>query len=173
MKACKPGQPAGRRILFPALIFSLVIPFGCRAEGVPVFLEAEAIVARFAKIRQDSDASGGAYITANPAKFIPMVALKIPPEFDRVTIWARTRGCVQGLKTDINGEAKDLKWQRRVTEGWEWYNFGTYSRAELGEMVRFIKAPGDEGGIDAIFLDPTNTIDPRAEENLKRYEAHP
>ncbi len=172
MKECNPC-PFGLRTLVASLTLTLTFAFEGHADPSPLYIEAESIASKFSKVMSDPDASDSIYITANPEKFIPLVHLKIPADFEYVTIWARLFGTPQVLRTDIENEAKDLKWQHRVTDTWAWYNFGSYSRADLGDSIRFVRAPGPNGGIDAIFLDPTGSIDPASETNLKSYEARP
>lgn len=159
--------------MFRFLYFALT-GIGCigtvGAENTPALFEAESIPAQYAKVEQDPDASGGLFIMAgNEDKYMPLVAVKVP-EFERMTIWARVRERPKVLRTDLDGKAVDLKWHHRVSENWEWVNFGTYSRSELGEMIRIVRAPGGPGGIDALFLDPTESIDPAFVADMHIYE---
>ncbi|MGE9293187.1 MAG: hypothetical protein ACQKBW_06210, partial [Puniceicoccales bacterium] len=59
----------------------------------------------------------------------------------------------------------------KVPAEWTWVSFGTYKRSELGDSIRIVRAPGGEGGVDAVFLDTTGYIDPRDVKDLNIYEA--
>lgn len=171
MKACNSGQIIPRVACVIAAL--LLVASGARAQGDPLFYEAEDIASKYGKVQQDETASGRMYITANPEKFIPLVSVKLPADFQKLTIWARIRGCSEILKTDLNGEAVDLKMKGKVSDFWEWVDFGTYSRSELGESIRFVRTPGKDGGIDAVFLDPTGQVTPSDTSDLKKYESRP
>ncbi|WP_269522159.1 hypothetical protein [Coraliomargarita parva] len=138
----------------------------------PRYYEAESIPAKYTEVEMDELASGRMYVRASKNdRYSPLAMVDLPQEMGRVTIWARIRGCSQELKTNLNGKAVDLKWKHQVPAKWTWVNFGPYERDALGDSIRFVRAPGGAGGLDAVFLDTTNAIDPRAVEDLKLYEA--
>ncbi|MET3874483.1 hypothetical protein [Puniceicoccus vermicola] len=138
----------------------------------PTYFEAESVLAKYTTVEMDIEASGRMYVDAvREEQYMPLVIVPLPESFEKITIWARIRGGSQVLKTTVNGKAVDLQWKHRNPSTWTWVNFGTYEKSELGSSVRLVRAPGGAGGVDAIFLDTTNTIDPRESENLKSYEA--
>ena len=171
MKACNSARILPRVACTLATL--LIGMLESRAQSGPAFFEAEEIASKYGKVQQDETASGGVFITGNSEKFIPLVTVKLPTDFQNLTIWARIRGCSEILKTDINGQAKDLKTKGKVSESWEWANFGTYAKDELGETIRFVRTPGKDGGIDAVLLDPTGQIEPSEPSELKKYESRP
>ncbi len=136
----------------------------------PIFCEAESVMAKYATVEMDMSASGRMYVGARNDRYMPLASLTLPDGFERVTVWARIRGCSQVLKTSLNGKAHDLKWAHKVPAEWTWVNFGSYQRSELGASIRVIRSPGGEGGIDAFFLDMTGVINPKEIKDLKVYE---
>lgn len=137
----------------------------------PLFYEAESVLAKYTEVEMDFEAYGRIYVrAARNDRYAPLAELRLPQRFGEVTVWARIRGCSQVLKTNVAGKGVDLKWQHRVPDRWTWVCFGTFAQDQLGATIRIVRAPGPDGGLDAIFLDPTGEIRPETVENIKLYE---
>ncbi|MBC8009061.1 MAG: alpha-L-arabinofuranosidase [Burkholderiales bacterium] len=146
-----------------ALLAALTPPL--RAD--PNLIEAETILGTGDGLRADPTASGAAY-AANPRDWNPVVIGTLPSTYTRLTLWALVRGGPFQLKGLVNGQQKELRWDRTKPATWAWVSFGAHDRSALGDKFLIISGQGlaPDSGIDALILsdDPSfrPTITPPA-----------
>lgn len=137
-------------------------PASALPTGVRLF-EAEAFAGAGDGVRSDPTAGGSFYVT-NPRAWNPVIRFTLPPEISDtlITVWARVRGGPFQLKGTPDGKQIDLNWNYTKPAAWEWLNYGTYPRANLGDTFLLIRSASlaDDGGIDQFVISSASTFDP-------------
>jgi xylan 1,4-beta-xylosidase len=130
----------------------------------PVTL-VEAEVAPRGEVKADPAASGGKYVRVT-GDYQPLIVARVPKggDGDAFTVWARLRGTAAQLKGTPGGKQKEYEWSWDRSEEFRWVRLGRHTRAELGDEVLLIRAPGkgeaDDDGIDALAFAADDAYDP-------------
>ncbi len=153
-----------KRLLLPCFLFALALLPGRAADlptGVHLF-EAEDIPGAGDAKREDPTARGGAY-THNPRAWNPVVMFDVPADVDSATVWVLRRGGPFLAKGTPGGTQADLAWNYDKPADWAWHNFGTYSRAQLGDKIVVIRGGtlAEDAGIDTVILSSDPTFNPK------------
>ncbi len=106
------------------------------------------------QIVADATASGGRAVALRGPS--DSFSLSVPAG-EGFKIWVRHKTGPILLQSTRNGKKEDVRWVYEAPKDWKWSDFGTYTRADLGNSIVLARnddAQGAQPQIDAVVFEP-------------------
>ncbi len=128
-------------------------------EGATELVEAEATPPKSTSTVFDDDTASGGKAVRSDKQWEPVLETTALAELEsKVTLWVRYQGGPVQLKTIDAGKQTDRDWVWGGPDAFAWKKVGTYSSADLGDSIRFIRGDtGETVAVDCIAYDVEET----------------